>query len=282
MTRYQQRIVSLWDMISDIGGTLPAIANVVLFMKQVTEAMERSNPSNPIIIRKNDFTKMMNTIEDIEQVALNLNLDATLHSLNYGKELLDRCYEHENETLLLSYPDAERFERCLDSIRINFLIQMNSKLVLVFDSGHVDYLRTNEPPFGRKVDDAFPKASGEISEAAKCLAFLRPTATVFHLMRAMELAVERLGEALGKNVTGKVWGIMLADISNAIESMPKGKSRDTWSSVHTHLYHVKQAWRNDTMHPKTTYTETEAEAVFQAVKSFMTALAPMVADPVLP
>ena len=96
-------------------------------------------------------------------------------------------------------------------------------------------------------------------------------------MRAMELAVEALGNALGKDVNGKVWGVMLADISKAIEAMPKGKARDTWSGVHSHLYHVKQAWRNDTMHPKTTYTETEAAAVFGAVKSFMVELVPMLA-----
>jgi hypothetical protein len=277
-----QRVVSLLDMISDIGHSLPAIANVVLFMGQVFDAMEKSKPSNPIMIRNRDFKNMCKTFEDIEQVASNLKLDATLHSVSYGKELLTRCFTHDDDFVLLKFADAERFEKCLDSIRTNFLIQMNSKLVLVFDSGHAEYLQSSEPPFGREVDDIFPKASSEISEAAMCLAFQRPTATVFHLMRAMELAVERLGEALGKNVSGKVWGIMLADISQAIECMPKGKPRDTWSSVHSHLYHVKQAWRNDTMHPKTTYTETEAEAVFQAVKSFMTALAPMVAEPVLP
>ena len=57
--------------------------------------------------------------------------------------------------------------------------------------------------------------------------------------------------------------------------MPKGRNRDTWSNVHSHLYHVKQTWRNDTMHPKTTYTETEAAAVFDAVRSFMVELVPM-------
>jgi hypothetical protein len=264
-------------MISDIGDTLPAIANVVLFMKQVNEAMEKSKPSNPIMIRKSDFVKMMTAIEDIEQVSSNLNLDATLHAVGYGKELLARRFAHDDDFWLLNYADAERFEGCLDSIRTNFLIQMNSKLVLVFDTGHVEYLRTNEPPFGREVDDAFPKASGEIWEAAMCLAFQRPTATVFHLMRAMELAVQRLAVTLGVTKIEKEWGKLLADIGRAIEAMPKGKERDTWSSIHSHLYHVKQSWRNDTMHPKTTYTEAESEAVFAAVKTFMVELVPMLA-----
>jgi hypothetical protein len=97
-------------------------------------------------------------------------------------------------------------------------------------------------------------------------------------MRAMELAVQRLAGHLGVKMVEKVWGNLLADISKAIEAMPKGAARDAWSASHSHLYHVKQAWRNDTMHPKTTYTEAQAETVFEAVKSFMVHLAPLVAE----
>ncbi len=268
-------------MISDIGGCLAAIANVVLLRAQLDDGLEDQS-TETFVIRANQFAAIERDLNEISRISIDLNLDATLHFVTYGQELLSRgLVGHENE-LMLGKNNVERLAHCLDSIRINFLVQMNSKLVLVFGSSFAEYIRSDAPPFGHEVDDAFPKVAGEISEASKCLAFSRPTATVFHLMRAMELAVERLGEALGKSVTGKVWGVMLADISKAIEEMPKGKARDTWSSVHSHLYHVKQAWRNDTMHPKTTYTETEAVAVFQAVKSFMTVLAPMVVDPTLP
>ena len=57
--------------------------------------------------------------------------------------------------------------------------------------------------------------------------------------------------------------------------MEKGDARDNWSQVHANLYHVKQAWRNDTMHPKATYTEEEAREVFDAMKAFMRHLATM-------
>jgi len=65
------------------------------------------------------------------------------------------------------------------------------------------------------------------------------------------------------------WGKLLSDINKKIEVMPKGDIRDKWSESHTLLYHVKQAWRNTTMHPKQSYTTNEAREVFDAVKSFM-------------
>lgn len=130
--------------------------------------------------------------------------------------------------------------------------------------------------FGEGVTDAFPNAAEDIEEAAKCLAVGRATACVFHLMRAMELAVRRMGERLEIPSAEKEWGKLLSEIGRKIEALPKGPHRNGWSEAHSHLYHVKEAWRNSTMHPKKTYTEIEAKAVFDAVRSFMRHLAPLV------
>ena len=272
-----QRVESLWDMISNIGGAIAAVANVVLFMAQFREVIEKCPSDQMVGIIQRNYDGMIGQLDELNRISLELNLDATLHSIGYCRDLIGRAVKQSDDLLALKYGDAERLENALEAVRNNFLIQMNSKLVLVFDSGHAEYLQSSEPPFGRAVDDAFPKAAGEISEAAICLAFQRPTATVFHLMRAMELAVQRLADTLGVTKIEKEWGKLLAEIGGTIEAMPKGKERDTWSSLHSHLYHVKQSWRNDTMHPKTTYTETEAEAVFAAVKTFMVELVPMLA-----
>ena len=39
--------------------------------------------------------------------------------------------------------------------------------------------------------------SEDIAEAGKCLGVGRPTASVFHLMRVMEIGVPRFGDVLG-------------------------------------------------------------------------------------
>lgn len=222
------------------------------------------------------FETLVKSVAEVERIAADLGLDATIAAVDVCKDLLSRVTE-TSSGLHISKSDLERLGWQIHSLKSNFSAQMQSRLVMVLGDGNAAYLTSDDPPFGKDVDDAFPKASEEISEAAKCLALKRSTAAVFHLMRAMELAVQRLAEVLGKaNPTEKVWGVILSDIHSAIEAMPKGAARDAWSASHTHLYHVKQAWRNDTMHPKTTYTEEQAQTVFDAVKSFMCHLAPLV------
>ena len=51
-------------------------------------------------------------------------------------------------------------------------------------------------PFGRSVVGVFPDPTADIDEATRCLALERPTASVFHLMRAMEVGVVALGMPL--------------------------------------------------------------------------------------
>lgn len=261
-------------MMIAIDGGMTAISNLTHMMSQISKGIgsKQTNGIQFSSVYQSDFYKCMH---DISRIAEQLNLDATLQSLNYSLTVFKRGQIDSNNNMILNLNEAKRLERSLDNTRQNFLAQMNSKLMFVIDTQYSEHLYSEAPPFGSIVDDAFPKAGSEISEAAKCLALQRPTATVFHLMRAMELAVQKIADNFGIVLVERVWGNLLSDIDKEIKKMPKDEVRNYWSAIHTHLYHVKQAWRNDTMHPKTTYTEQEAEAVFIAVKSFMVELAKM-------
>jgi hypothetical protein len=137
------------------------------------------------------------------------------------------------------------------------------------------------PIFGSAVEAAFPLASEDISEAAKCMGLGRYTAAIFHLMRAMELTVIRLGVKLNvavvdANNLGLDWGKILGNVKIPIEKMPKGIQKDGWAEAFSLLVHVKTAWRNPTMHPKQTYTEEQARDIFAATRAFMRSLAALV------
>lgn len=271
-----QRVVSLWDMLTYLtGNSFAALGNLGQSSTMLCAA--ESDPSTDSTGLKQSFYEtLVMSVAEVERIATELNLDATLASVGVCKDHLSRITTFPGG-VRMARSDVERLGWLLHNLKTNFSAQMNSRLVMVLGYQNASYLISDDPPFGKAVDDAFPKASEEISEAAKCLALKRNTAAVFHLMRAMELAVQRLAEALGRaNPNEKVWGVILAEIHSAIESMPKGAARDAWSASHAHLYHVKQAWRNDTMHPKSTYTEEQAQTVFDAVKSFMSHLAPLV------
>lgn len=141
---------------------------------------------------------------------------------------------------------------------------------------NVDLLASDGSLFGEAVAQKFPTLAEDIELAGKCLALGQPTASVFHLMRAMEGAVQELSESINISNPEREWGKLLSDIHAKIEAMPKGDSRNNWSQVHANLYHVKQAWRNDTMHPKQTYTPEQAREVFDAMKAFMSHLSGLI------
>lgn len=265
-------------MISSITGrTFASFANLGQMIASLHKAYD-DEVGDVIRISLHPWETLRDDLNEIKRISIELELDATIDALSYVLDIFDRSIP-QNNFVILSKSNVERLVWTMQTVRMNFSSQMQSRLVLVMGTKSAHYLTSDDPPFGRLVEDVFPTASEEVSEAAKCLALQRPTAVVFHLMRAMELAVQRMARALGRNDPAeKVWGIILSDIDSEIQKMPKGAARDAWSACHTHLYHVKQAWRNDTMHPKTTYTEVQAGTVFEAVKSFMMHLAILVSE----
>jgi hypothetical protein len=132
--------------------------------------------------------------------------------------------------------------------------------------------------FGEAVNKRFSGCQYDIEEAGSCYAAGRGTACAFHLMRVMEIAVQEFGAALGiAFTTEKNWQNILDEINKAIKSLPAKDSRTiALSQAAGHLYNVKVAWRNPTMHPRITYTLEETADLISAVKAFMTELAQVI------
>lgn len=173
----------------------------------------------------------------------------------------------------ITYQEVSEINKNLDE---RLLDEFCSIQLYCIDRKAAEYYAPDEPLFGFEVSEVLAKANDDISEAGKCFGVGRYTASVFHLMRGMEVAVQVLSESLGIENVDREWGKLLSDIHGKIGHLPKGDERNRWSEVHANLYHVKQAWRNDTMHPKATYTEEEAGEVFDAMKAFMRNLANIV------
>ena len=97
----------------------------------------------------------------------------------------------------------------------------------------------------------------------------------------MEFALHVAGGKLDITVVDNkgeflVWGKLIGNMGEGIKGLADEDENKKWSEVHVLLYHVKQCWRNDTMHPKRTYTQQEAIAIFEAVKSFLRSLSTLV------
>lgn len=172
-------------------------------------------------------------------------------------------------------PKAILADRFIEEIRSRLEDELEGRL-LFYVSNDRDLFENPGKTFGKLAQDKFPEAAEDIESAGRCLALRQGAACVFHLMRAMEAALKIIGEKLGVNNTEKEWGKLLSDLHGKIEIMEKGEGRDEWSACHSNLYHVKQAWRNPTMHPKRTYTVEQADDVFRATAAFMRHLATLI------
>jgi hypothetical protein len=148
------------------------------------------------------------------------------------------------------------------------------------------YFSPREPLFGREFSTKFPTAGAfELDEAAKCLALGRPTASVFHLMRLMEVGIKAAAACLTipppTRGSDRNWGKVLEKIKDELDrrngARPTGWSvpadKEFFAEIHASLDAVRVAWRNTTMHVENKYTDDEAEHIFVAVKGFMKKLA---------
>lgn len=165
----------------------------------------------------------------------------------------------------------------LVNIRHRFRDELMDCMLIGLDARETQEYRETIDTFEIDLPNRFSaQVEEDIDEAGKCLALDRNTACVFHLMRAMEQVLKHLALKLDIENVEKEWGKLLSEIDGKIQAMPKGKERDEWSECRANLYHVKQAWRNSTMHPKETYTNSQARDILRAVRSFMEQLAALI------
>jgi hypothetical protein len=142
--------------------------------------------------------------------------------------------------------------------------------------GYYDLLQSR---LDENVLQKLPSIVSDLEEGSKCFALGRPTACVFHMMRVMEICVQKLGKRFKvKLAQEKNWQVILDQINKAIKNMhPKtirGKNRlSEYAAIAAHLYSVKAAWRNSVIHPKASYTDEEAEEVLRHVIIFVNHLA---------
>ena len=154
-------------------------------------------------------------------------------------------------------------------------------------SSKAELLDGNDPPFTQAVEDAFPSAIYDIQEAAKCLALRRSTASVMHLMRALEISHSCLAGELGLTNDTENWNTILDKIESEIRSRTKATHGEKWKEENeqwfteaaTHFRLIKNAWRNHAQHLHAKYSEEEAEDIYSSVRSFMRHLSERLSEP---
>lgn len=150
---------------------------------------------------------------------------------------------------------------------------------------HPEYLDPAAPLFGEDVANKFASAAFDIEEAGRCLALGLTTASVFHLMRVLEIGLKASSSCLkipsSFNGADRNWGAMLRKMKDEVERRNKATppawqrvdDKNFIEEIYASLDAVRNVWRNSTMHVEKKYKPDEAEHILVAVKGFMRKLA---------
>jgi len=106
--------------------------------------------------------------------------------------------------------------------------------------------------------DVFDKISDiaqyDFKEAGRCVAFERPTAAAFHLMRAVESVLKPYYKKYTRPAqNGLTWGQM----THALKNKQRGKKPNP--TTLNQVDHIRVAFRNPTQHPEKIYDIEEAQ-----------------------
>lgn len=140
-------------------------------------------------------------------------------------------------------------------------------------------LRFNkDEDFGPAVAQSFPSAKFDITESGNCYAAGRFTACVFHLMRALEIALDAFGGVFGLKMSHTNWQPFIDQVEAKIREYGKSAQKDKdryefYSQAASSFMIFKDAWRNYTAHTRGKYTEEEADTIYRNVGAFMQRLA---------
>lgn len=163
--------------------------------------------------------------------------------------------------------------------------EFKGKMFLYIPAEHAKFWPTMEQPnaFGAAVAQSFPSATFDIHNAAICMATTLSTASVFHLMRALEIGLTVLGKEFGVSLAHTNWAPAIEQIESKIRDMHKEptwkvlpdckEQQEFYAQAASHFAILKDAWRNHTMHVRGKYTDDEAGRIFENIKNFMQKLA---------
>lgn len=144
------------------------------------------------------------------------------------------------------------------------------------------------PPFGERVEAVFSTANKDIAAACRCFALDEWTASVFHLMRVLELGLRAFAEKVGLDqeaIVNENWKNIIDRVESKIrrielesKSSEKAKKLQEYSAAAAQFRYFKDAWRNHVSHAHVSYDGREAEIIFAHVKAFIIQMAGMISE----
>jgi hypothetical protein len=196
-----------------------------------------------------------------------LGMNSTLAQIERVKEMLfDRSFTSHG---------WQYFVTSAMEVGIRLTDELEARKCYILDVERNGFISGNK--FSALAIQRFPDAVPDMDEAARCFAFERPTACIFHLMRVTEYALHEIADLLGITDHAPTWEPIIRKIDAELKADYKVRkfkgSQDLLANMSTHLHAVKVAWRNKTMHVETINTIEHAREIYDATTGLMRYLA---------
>lgn len=218
---------------------------------------------------------VMDILDGMFPEARRLGLHSTLATMTQLVELTHAYYTIHQGFV----PTTADVHRRVTELRERVEQELRDRLFLYVPRQRA-VLHDQEQLFGPAVAQKFRRASLHIRESGSCLALSRFTAAVFHLMCALEAALDALAFAVGLPESQRNWQQIIQAIEARIHDVAMGKSqappgwdKSWYSDIAVEFSHFKEAWRNHVNHGRVHYTEEDASHIFEHVRAFMQKLA---------
>lgn len=241
-------------------------------------ALEHAHTLFPLTGLSNDVAASFGDLEGMMQFLSKLAEFLSDEELTVSRGVVDKIAEITRNQGSIRAVAAKYLE-----LQTVFQIELSQKHFFRMSDAEKKLFQPDpeNPVFGAAVQNNFPSVLYEIDEAAKCLALERFTASVFHLMRAMEYTLVVLRKSLElpdpTKQSDRNWGVILRDLRQEVERRNKLGVTAWRSHDDQHFFTdligsvgaVKLAWRDPTMHVERNFNQAEAKEVFAAVRTLM-------------
>jgi hypothetical protein len=263
------KLWSLWDMLKIDGSVFYEAMSTIAKIRAIGDAL----PNDESLKKKLSQSVKPNTIQVMKDRLTSLKRELETMGARMTELAVDRAVH-----VIDSDAVAGDLGRACGEIDSRMMDELSLINLYVVDVKNAHFLgdEPSKNPFGDSVAEKFPSSTYDISEAAKCLAVRRWTASVTHLMRALEPALNSLANAINVPFERTNWQNILDQIEKEIRQRSKQPPFPDWkedeqfySESAAYFRILKDAWRNHAMHLRDKYDEDRADAVFQSVRNFM-------------
>lgn len=253
--------------------------------------MQAAHPNTSFACPEQNYQEILAHLTEVERLLPDLNSGPASRTLEIVKQVLTTEWSPNpveipgmGTSMQLEHLAVGRIANFTYTLRQNFWDALYDSKLYIVDSRNHKYLRDPADQFDARVVAQFPSIHGEFSSAGRCLAYSEPTAAVFHLLRALERALQAVCLSMGLPVTnagkGANWNSLLQSI-HAEMSRRNKIGASAWSNltaafvsqVHASVDGIRVAWRNPTMHVENTYTQLEAEHIYGLIGGLLALIA---------